>query len=818
MKLLGTSCVFLLGVMMLPKAGAQASCSSHCGDFLAACSCHATCENLGSCCPDYWNFCVKISPSSGTLLGGKDFTLLNVTFETGVPVTCRFARTTETQGYIGKDGRLHCISPLLYEIGLVSLEVSLDGGKTFPWSASWSSVHHNRVPPSDKSTLVNETKWQYYGTPGMRGHLTVTWNPDMLRSSHVHLEVWGYNETGKPYSDTWTAEWKYLYSLERNYPNTGHFRFLPAPSAQYGGWEMGALRISANNSSEGQQNVAAIWSTEHAMAWHLEDYFRKDSAAWAAAKCQQWDRKEADLPGFLEEIPDCPCTLAQARADSGRFHTDYGCDIEKGSVCTYHPGAVHCVRSVQASPQYSAGQQCCYSDSGAQVLTGDSMGGSTPDRGHDWGAPPYRKPPRIPGFSHWLFDVLSFYYCCLWSDHCPVYFKHRPSSGCQRYRPPQAASAFGDPHFITFDGLNFTFKGLGEYLLLGSKWTSLSIQGRTHRAQLLNRESGAEANVTGLSAIAMREKNSDVIEVRIRENSPELEVLLNQKALNFSEQTWMDLKGLFLYSSPGQNVTVMFSSGAGVEVSGHGGKVLSLTVLLPDTFQNRTEGLFGLMNGRAQDDLTLPNGTALDVASSGPQEHFAFGADWAIRNETSLFTYDTQSLLDNFVYGPKHHSSFVPLFSPPQDANETLMQQVASVCQADPFCRFDILTTGDVAMGNITRLSHQRFRKLQKSLKPVVSCGWLAPPSNGEKEGTKYLAGSLLHFRCHPGYSLVGSVTRRCQEDGTWSGSPTSCLPNAGIISRSFSADGLGFYVPGTSLPHSALAILKAAFIFWIIW
>lgn len=55
--------------------------------------------------------------------------------------------------------------------------------------------------------------------------------------------------------------------------------------------------------------------------------------------------------------------------------------------------------------------------------------------------------------------------------------------------------------------------------------------------------------------------------------------------------------------------------------------MLSLTILLPETFQNQTEGLFGLMNGRPQDDLTLPNGTALDVASSGPREHFTFGAD-----------------------------------------------------------------------------------------------------------------------------------------------------------------------------------------------
>lgn len=30
------------------------------------------------------------------------------------------------------------------------------------------------------------------------------------------------------------------------------------------------------------------------------------------------------------------------------FQTDYGCDIERGSVCTYHPGCVHCVRAIQA--------------------------------------------------------------------------------------------------------------------------------------------------------------------------------------------------------------------------------------------------------------------------------------------------------------------------------------------------------------------------------------------------------------------------------------------------------------------------------------
>lgn len=97
------------------------------------------------------------------------------------------------------------------------------------------------------------------------------------------------------------------------------------------------------------------------------------------------------------------------------------------------------------SPQYASGQQCCYDSTGTQVLTGDSTGGSTPDRGHDWGAPPFKRPPRIPGFSHWLYDVISFYYCCLWSGNCHLYMKRRPSSDCRTYRPPRAGKDLSDP-------------------------------------------------------------------------------------------------------------------------------------------------------------------------------------------------------------------------------------------------------------------------------------------------------------------------------------------------------------------------------------
>lgn len=57
-------------------------------------------------------------------------------------------------------------------------------------------MHPGKVSESEKCTIVNETKWQYYGTPNFGGSLTVQWDPEMLKSDFVDIEVWGYTETG----------------------------------------------------------------------------------------------------------------------------------------------------------------------------------------------------------------------------------------------------------------------------------------------------------------------------------------------------------------------------------------------------------------------------------------------------------------------------------------------------------------------------------------------------------------------------------------------------------------------------------------------
>lgn len=70
-----------------------------------------------------------------------------------------------------------------------------------------------------------------------------------------------------------------------------------------------------------------------------------------------------------------------------------------------------------------------------------------------------------------------------------------------------------------------------------------------------------------------------------------------------------------------------------------------------------------------------------------------------------------------------------------------------------------------------------QVRCLDPTPSPVVSCGWLAPPANGHKQGDRYLEGSTVRFRCNNGYSLAGAEASTCRADGTWSWPTPTCQP-----------------------------------------
>lgn len=190
-----------------------------------------------------------------------------------------------------------------------------------------------------------------------------------------------------------------------------------------------------------------------------------------------------------------------------------------------------------------------------------------------------------------------------------------------------------------------------------------------------------------------------------------------------------------------------------------------------------------------------------------------------MKNDSSLLTYDSPFLVNNFLYLPKHDSNFQPLFPEEVTLSPSQAAEVAKLCGEDRFCSFDVAATGHLSVGNATRVAHQQHLHHLHSLQPgegggrvgqglgtscwgrapqargcrqqpaagvchlcpaptpVVSCGWLAPPRNGFKEGIRYLMGSTVHFHCDSGYSLVGAEASTCLADGTWSGSTPTCQP-----------------------------------------
>ncbi|XP_073446315.1 CUB and sushi domain-containing protein 3 isoform X7 [Dendrobates tinctorius] len=55
-------------------------------------------------------------------------------------------------------------------------------------------------------------------------------------------------------------------------------------------------------------------------------------------------------------------------------------------------------------------------------------------------------------------------------------------------------------------------------------------------------------------------------------------------------------------------------------------------------------------------------------------------------------------------------------------------------------------------------------------------CGDPGIPANGKREGKSFIFQSEVSFICNPSFILVGSDTRVCLADGTWSGSPPRCI------------------------------------------
>lgn len=158
---------------------------------------------------------------------------------------------------------------------------------------------------------------------------------------------------------------------------------------------------------------------------------------------------------------------------------------------------------------------------------------------------------------------------------------NRPTQDCVSYQPPAVAAVFGDPHVMTFDNLQYTFNGKGEFVLV-------RVQNSEQRFDVQGRFEEVRPNIHGrvmatqLTSIVARGNDSTVVEVRLRPREAQwryrLDVIADGRRVYFDRPSlkFQHLFGVTVYTPTyilnQSEVVIMFSNGAGVEVienSGH---------------------------------------------------------------------------------------------------------------------------------------------------------------------------------------------------------------------------------------------------------
>ncbi|KAJ3640697.1 hypothetical protein Zmor_027242 [Zophobas morio] len=443
----------------------------------------------------------------------------------------------------------------------------------------------------------------------------------MYHHADVNLSVWGYRETQVP-------QFLHIADLATT-QNTGSFKIVPSlyknrtnteTDILFGFIQMNTTRFLDTDKTKVPVTVT-IWSEPIPLAWYFAPQWeQKFGKHWAKNFCDRWIRDDEQLPNFREQLPKCPCSLYQALADKGQYMSDFLCDKDWNPKCLFHRSAVHCVRT--PNPTLQGEQQCCYDRNYFLMLSQDQQWGSYPKRSHSLGYPR----TKVPTLSQWYHDIVPRFVCCLWqsesSQGCEILrHERRPTQDCVNYESPGIAGVYGNLHIITFDDLEYTFTGKGEFVLVRS--SSVEVQGRFE--QVLT--GLGEVRATELTSVVARENSTMVVEVRRRPKGARwryhLDVLFNGRRVYFDRNPTKvkHLPGVTVYVPSyifdQSEVVIMFESGLGVEVIENKGCLMA-RVYVPRKFINQTRGLLGNWSYDISDDFTLPNGTKTLWEKMGP--------------------------------------------------------------------------------------------------------------------------------------------------------------------------------------------------------
>ncbi|XP_022320895.2 sushi domain-containing protein 2-like isoform X1 [Crassostrea virginica] len=711
---------------------------------------------------------LQITPEFAGMLGGE---MLEVSGPCLTPQDRIFLRfgtgSTYSQCVMINTMKARCPVPMLLERGEVEVSLSYDEQANFYYDTTMLIVHPSRMPGNTKVSLHDNG-------PGRRWNetfasvLTLSWDPDLLSGdpqATVDINFVGYIENIRTFQAGWnkriTLNQRPVRVGDKSYTFNATDVFCDDECFNY---EVGVVEVSLQDVSKASKR-RVLFSGVVPMGWIVNNkMLGAYGGNWPHSKCLTWYYEDKRDMRWLKHLEYCPCNLQQALSDFGRWQTDVGCNLysDNPHKCRFHLGAVHCVRAVQPSSPDDAGNQCCYGHDGQLRFAADTFQGSTPDRSHDWGAAPYLKPGLVPSLSHWLKDVVTFYYCCLWTDYqdCDYYMDQRGTRDCSGYSPPRQAMIFGQSNVRTFEGQRYHICGEGDFVLLNSSY--VKIVGRFQKSPF-NAQYDKSVILTAVG-IQVRQ---EVIEIKLK--GPEvdrsmrtLDVLVNGEFQYFDQgpQRWKDFQETAVINSDDRsntkesNFTVIVKNGVGIQIA-ELNDMLSLAVMIPPGFVSN--GLLGSWNNKSIDDLSAANGSS--PMNAEPKTLFEqFVITWAVDRKSTF-------ILPFPIYA-RNDSSLCGTLPGPQPS-----------CQSDSACDYDLWSTGNASLAQRTLQFSQRYQELQSELQPVRSCGLLDVPRS-VKDNYNYSLGSTVTVEsCRIGH-LTGRTQYTCADKGggsqEWSPSVTA--------------------------------------------
>ncbi|KAJ8300970.1 hypothetical protein KUTeg_022489 [Tegillarca granosa] len=538
---------------------------------------------------------IKLHPQAASMLGGQEIRVSGPCFSMDFSVYARIYETNITfPCTVQNDVSVSCVTPTIFRTGEVTFQLN-------PYNLGWNY--------SSVFTLINIEDMVPKINVDINNH--VTWDPVDIPSNDSKLELFQYmvNAGGQP---SLTSVWNHNLIHGHSASN------ISIPSNVMSG-STALLRISWNSTEDTDSLPLSIWSRPFPV--HVDRDYSK-----------QWCKKWTDLENLKENLTDsfnfCPCTLNQALWDTGRFHTDSFCKIgkDKYSNCLYRRGASHCVQqNIRSST--TTGASCCYDKSGELIDIRSQNGGGSRSRYH------YRTQGKqiVPYFSYFEDDTLPYFHCCQNSEDrnlCLLYSKYRPPTTCQLYNPPTPAQAAGDPHITTLDGRDYTFNGVGDFVLVQDLNSTVVIQVRTEQAKDTN---GVTQNASVFTGVAMAALGfSDIVEVHRPEEDSDagVSIIVNGKQFVMDSSS-VTLNGITLNKEEVNSTLtirmVMESTPLSVSVDVLP-DLLNLVVMSgDDSMRGELRGLLGDFDGNKTNDFLPRNGTHMPSDASMEVIHYGFG-------------------------------------------------------------------------------------------------------------------------------------------------------------------------------------------------